>query len=284
MKGKETASDPEALAFAAAELRDLWMWKRRKGDYFGGDGQEMYEVNTSLAGAYCPIMLMSMHSRGKRLGQGGAHESQASFTVPCDRPRPGAVGPWPHVKLIRSHMSGACRLLSVTFRMWRRRQGRLRIPRRFRPSWCVFAARWLPAEMLHAHCLRPHLLSLLHRLPLLLCFSASQSPSPSATVPVPLCLGLSGRLIFISPCHSASFCVCVFLPVSLLSLSVSLPPSLSLRPSPTPGPLPEARTKAVHGPIRSHTHTHTHTHKRPGVCLSDNNAQFLSPLHAPASA
>lgn len=43
-KGADSLEDTEALAFVAEELRELWLWKRRKGDYFGGDGLEMYEV------------------------------------------------------------------------------------------------------------------------------------------------------------------------------------------------------------------------------------------------
>eukprot|EP00192_Tetraselmis_astigmatica_P019690 CAMPEP_0117675052 /NCGR_PEP_ID=MMETSP0804-20121206/15390_1 /TAXON_ID=1074897 /ORGANISM="Tetraselmis astigmatica, Strain CCMP880" /LENGTH=213 /DNA_ID=CAMNT_0005484011 /DNA_START=113 /DNA_END=751 /DNA_ORIENTATION=- len=46
-KGLETCKDPVALEFVAQELRELWLWKRRKGDYFGGNGEEMYQVALS---------------------------------------------------------------------------------------------------------------------------------------------------------------------------------------------------------------------------------------------
>jgi len=44
MQGNTQVEDTEALAHVSQELRDLWLWKRRKGDYFDGDGKDMYEV------------------------------------------------------------------------------------------------------------------------------------------------------------------------------------------------------------------------------------------------
>eukprot|EP00873_Tetraselmis_striata_P004721 jgi/Tetstr1/424985/TSEL_015455.t1 len=42
MKGVDEVEDAEALAFVSEELRELWLWKRRKGDYYGVG--EMHEA------------------------------------------------------------------------------------------------------------------------------------------------------------------------------------------------------------------------------------------------
>mmetsp|Transcript_38475 Transcript_38475/g.91250 ORF Transcript_38475/g.91250 Transcript_38475/m.91250 type:complete len:233 (+) Transcript_38475:79-777(+) len=45
--GSNEVADTEALEFVASELRELWMWKRRKGDYYARDGLEMFQIALS---------------------------------------------------------------------------------------------------------------------------------------------------------------------------------------------------------------------------------------------
>jgi len=42
MKGVDEVGDEEALSLVSEELRELWLWKRRKGDYYGVG--EMHEA------------------------------------------------------------------------------------------------------------------------------------------------------------------------------------------------------------------------------------------------
>lgn len=58
MKGVDEVEDAEALAFVSEELRELWLWKRRKGDYYGVG--EMHEVLGR--GVLVPAIRASCHA------------------------------------------------------------------------------------------------------------------------------------------------------------------------------------------------------------------------------
>ena len=62
-KGSTEIEDTEALALVSEDLRELWLWKRRKGDYFGGDGKEMYEVSMRGSAGSCSVVSRGCGSR-----------------------------------------------------------------------------------------------------------------------------------------------------------------------------------------------------------------------------